>query len=129
MAKQHYYAGSTYTLLGDAEPAQQNALLAIGMYETGPVEQRSYGAEAIARVDVASARLTLGDLDGAHEALRPVLDLPPERRIEQIAVGMSRVRSVLAAPCYARVHIARVITQEVEQYQAQAAVRSLLLAR
>ncbi len=129
IAKQHYYAGSTYTLLGDVEPAQHNALLAIGMYETGPLEQRSYGDEAIARVDVASARLALGDVDGAHEALRPVLDLPAERRIEQIAVGLGRVRSALALPRYARVHTARVITQEVDQYQAETAVRSLLLAR
>lgn len=127
--KQHYYAGSTYALLGEAEPAQQNALLAIGLYETGPIEQRSYGDEALARVDVTTARLALDDLHGAHEALRPVLDLPPERRIEQLAVGLVRVRSALALPRYTRAQIAREIIQEVDQYKAEAAARSLLLAR
>lgn len=127
--KQHYYAGSTYALLGEAQPAQENALLAIGMYETGPLEQRSYGDEALARLDVTTARLALGDLDGAGEALRPVLDLLPERRIEQLAVGLSRVRSALAVPRYARAQIAREITQEVDQYQAESAAHSLLLAR
>lgn len=127
--KQHYYAGGTYALLGEAQPAQQSALLAIGMYETGPAEQRSYGDEALARVDVTTARLALGDLDGAREALRPVLDLPPERRIEQLALGMSRVRTGLALPRYARARVAGEITQEVDQYQAEAAAHSLLLAR
>ena len=103
--------------------------MAIGLYETGPVEQRSYGDEALARVEVTTARLALDDLHGAHEALRPVLELPPERRIEQLAVGLVRVRSTLALPRYARVQIAREIIQEVDQYQAAAAARSLLLAR
>ncbi|MGH3935911.1 MAG: hypothetical protein ACRDS1_13195 [Pseudonocardiaceae bacterium] len=129
VAKQHYYAGSTYALLGDAKPAQHNALLAIGMYETGPSEQRSYGDEALARVDVTTARLALNDLDGAREALRPVLDLPPQRRIEQLAVGVARVRTALALPRYARAPIAREIAQELDQYQAELATRSLLLTR
>jgi hypothetical protein len=127
--KQHYYAGSAYVLLGEGERAQENALLAIGMYETGPVEQRSYGDEALARVDVTTARLALGDLDGAREALKPVLDLPPERRIEQLAVGIGRVRSALAVPRYARAPIARVIAQEVDQYQVESVAHSLLLTR
>jgi tetratricopeptide (TPR) repeat protein len=127
--KQHYYAGSTYALLGETERAQENALLAIGIYETGPVEQRSYGDEALARVDVTTARLALGDLDGAREALRPVLDLPLERRIEQVAVGVGRVRCALALPRYARALIALELTQEVDHYRAESAVHSLLLAR
>jgi hypothetical protein len=32
------------------------------MYESGPIEQRSYGDEALARLDVTTARLALGDL-------------------------------------------------------------------
>lgn len=127
--KQHYYAGGTYALLGEAQPAQQSALLAIGMYETGPVEQRSYGDEALARIDVTTARLALGDLDGAREALRPVLALPPQRRIEQLALGISRVRTALALPRHARAQIAREITQDVDQYQAESAAHSLLLTR
>jgi hypothetical protein len=129
LVKQHYYAGSTFALLGEAERAQDNALRAIGMYETGPVEQRSYGDEALARVDLTTARLALDDLDGAREALRPVLALPPERRIEQLTVGVGRVRTALALPRYARASIARAITQDVDQYQAESATYSLLLTR
>ena len=127
--KQHYYAGSTHALLGEAQPAQQNALLAISLYETGPIEQRSYGDEALARVNVTTARLVLDDLHGAREALRPVLELPPERRIEQLAVSLVRVRATLALPRYARAQIAREIIQEVDHYQAETVARSLLLTR
>ncbi|MDQ2788289.1 MAG: XRE family transcriptional regulator, partial [Actinomycetota bacterium] len=129
VAKQHYYAGSTYALLSEDERAQDNALLAIGMYETGPVEQRSYGDEALARVDVTTALLALDDLDGAREALRPVLNLPPERRIEQLTVGIGRVRTTLALPRYARASIAREVAQDVDQYRAESATHSLLLTR
>lgn len=58
-----------------------------------------------------------------------MLDLPPERRIEQLVVGLGRVRFTLAVPRYARAQIARVITQEVDQYQAESAAHSLLLTR
>jgi hypothetical protein len=78
---------------------------------------------------VTTARLALGDLHGAQEALRPVLDLPPERRIEQLVVGLVRVHSVFVLPRYPRAQIAHEIIQEVDQYQAEAAARSLLLAR
>jgi hypothetical protein len=129
VAKQHYYAGSIYALLCEPEPAQENAVLAIGMYESGPIEQRSYGDEALARLDVTTARLALGDLDGARAALRPVLDLAPEQRIEQLAVGLHRVRSALILPRYARVPIAREIIQDIDHYQAESVTRSLLLTR
>jgi hypothetical protein len=129
VAKQHYYAGSTYALLGEPDRAEENALLAIGMYETGPVEQRSYGDEALARVDLTTARLALDDLDGAREALRPVLALPAERRIEQFSVGVGRVRSVLALPRYARASTAREIAQDVDQYQAESLTHSLMLTQ
>jgi len=39
------------------------------------------------------------------------------------------VRSALVLPRYARAQIAREIIQEVDQYQVEAAVRLLLLAR
>jgi hypothetical protein len=68
-------------------------------------------------------------LDGARAALRPVLDLAPEQRIEQLTVGLHRVRSALILPRYARVPIAREIIQDVDHYQAESVTRSLLLTR
>ncbi|MGH3687378.1 MAG: hypothetical protein ACRDRE_11745 [Pseudonocardiaceae bacterium] len=78
---------------------------------------------------MTTAHLTLGDLDGAREALRPVFELAPERRIEQLAVGLGRVRSALRAPRYARVPLAREIAQQVDHFQAESVANSLLLTR
>lgn len=129
IVKQQYYAGSTYALLGDNQQAQNTALAAIGIYETGPQELRSYGDEALARIDVTVARLALGDLDGAEDALQPVLDLPTERRIEPVSMGMGRIRAALAAPRYARVGIARTLALAVDGYQAACTAQPLLSDR
>jgi hypothetical protein len=95
VAKQLYYAGSTLSLAGQAAAAEQTALDAIRMYESGPGDQRSYGDEALARVDVALARIATGDLDGAGDALGPVFALPQTQRIKQVGSGLQRVRSAL----------------------------------
>lgn len=97
LAKQLYYAGGVLTLAGHSD-AERLALDAIDMYETGPVEQRSYGDEALARVDVATARLARGDLDGVRDALGLVLDMPAEQRIRQLCDGLERLRSGLLMP-------------------------------
>jgi hypothetical protein len=52
-----YYAGSTLTLIGDHDEAERSAMQAITIYERGPVQERSYGDEALARADVAIARI------------------------------------------------------------------------
>lgn len=98
-AKATYYAGSTYALLGDYADAERMATAAIRAYETGPPEERSYGDEALARVDIALARLGRSDdIEGAADALAPVLALPPEQRIRQIGDGLRRVQQRLSRP-------------------------------
>lgn len=125
LPKQLYYTGTTYVLLGEAGHAEHHALNAITLYETGPTAARSYGDEALARLDVTAARVTLGDLDGAHEALTPVLALPTEQRIRQLGIGLARVRSALAVPRFARATLARSLTADLDEFRATEAARSL----
>ncbi|MGH3800148.1 MAG: hypothetical protein ACRDTD_08480, partial [Pseudonocardiaceae bacterium] len=75
-AKSHYYAGATYIHLGQADLALNATNQAIDLYTSGPADQRSYGAESLARIDSAMAHLLKGRLDGAIDALQPVLALP-----------------------------------------------------
>ncbi|UNZ21367.1 hypothetical protein [Streptomyces sp. 891-h] len=93
--KQAYYAGGTYALLGEHERALGHAMLAIRQYETGLPEDRSYGDEALARVDVVTAHLALGNVDEAVRNLRAVLSIPPEQRISQLGAGLRRVLTAL----------------------------------
>jgi hypothetical protein len=111
--KQRYYAGSTLTLAARYPNAERTALDAIQLYEAGPAAQRSYGDEALARVDVALARAATDDVDGAAEALQPVFSLPAGQRIQQIVAGLDRVRQRLALPRYARSHAARELTEDI----------------
>lgn len=99
VAKQLYYAGSALTIAGHPD-AERLALDAIWHYETGPPEERSYGDEALARIDVATARLGANDLDGAGAVLAPVLELPPAQRIRQVCDGLGGVRSTLVLPTF-----------------------------
>jgi hypothetical protein len=119
VAKQLFYAGGAHSLLGDHDRGQQAALTAIELYETGPVEQRSYGDEALARVDVADARLAVGDLTGAGEALVPVLSLPVAHRIRQLHDRLGRVSAALAPARYAQSAEARGLLGEITAFSEQ----------
>jgi tetratricopeptide (TPR) repeat protein len=115
-AKQLYYAGGAHSLLGNHEQAKRAALTAIELYETGPLEDRSYGDEALARVDVADAQLAAGDLDGATEALTPVLSLPPAQRIRQLHDRLTRVGTALVVPRYAQSREGRSLAGELTAF-------------
>ncbi|MGH3536613.1 MAG: hypothetical protein ACRDQG_18120, partial [Pseudonocardiaceae bacterium] len=79
----------------------------------------------VPRLDVTAARVALNDLDGAHEAIRPVLDLPAERRIQQLGASMARIRSALAAARFARTGLARSLAAALDEFRASEAARSL----
>ncbi|MGW4496476.1 helix-turn-helix domain-containing protein [Streptomyces sp. NPDC004376] len=117
-AKQHYYIGGTFALLGEHRLAEQHATTAIELYEAGPPEQRSYGDEALARLDIATARITAGEIEGAGEQLRPVLDLPADRRIRQLGDAVQSVARLLEQPRFARNPIARELADAARGYQA-----------
>ncbi|MGW1006455.1 helix-turn-helix domain-containing protein [Streptomyces sp. NPDC002520] len=117
-AKQHYYIGGTFALLGEYQPAEQHALAAIELYENGPQEHRSYGDEALARLDIVTARIAGGELEGAEEQLRPILDLPPDRRIRQLGDAMHTVARLLEEPRLARSPVARELADATRGYQA-----------
>lgn len=97
-AKQTYYSGSSLQWLpGDknAKAAEAESVRAIQMFRAP--ENRALADELLAHVYLGNSRLTLGEVDGSMEALRPVLDLPvsernswQRKRMRQIA---SRLRS------------------------------------
>ncbi|GGM77448.1 hypothetical protein GCM10012275_55190 [Longimycelium tulufanense] len=116
LAKASYYAGGVLSLIGDHNQAEAAALQAINIYETGPSEERSYGDEALARVDVALARLARDEVDGAEEILSGVLQLPPEQRIQQLRDGLVRVRRALALPRYANSSYCSDLSEALETF-------------
>ncbi len=80
-----------------SESCRPVALDTLDAYAMAPAQDRDFGSVPIARSVLAVARVSQGQVDGAAEALAPVLDLPPSQRIHQIVISVERVRSALSA--------------------------------
>lgn len=124
-AKAQYYAGATYIHLGQAEPALTATERAIDLYSNGPSEKRSYGAEALARVDSAAAHLINGSLDGAAEALHPVLGLAEDKRIAQLEERLTGVRRRIAQPAFRDASEARHLDERIEEFCGSTAAKGI----
>ena len=117
VAKQEYYLGGTFALLGEYVEAERHATAAVERYAAGPREERSYGDEALAIMDLATAKLAQGDLDGAAERLRQILALPPALRIQQLGKAMDRVAASLRQPDFAGNRDARELADLARSYR------------
>ncbi|HZN20773.1 MAG TPA: hypothetical protein VFB84_21705 [Micromonosporaceae bacterium] len=116
-AKQRYYAAGTYVCLDDEqERAQTEALSALDLFEHGRPEDRSFSDEAGARAELALARVHAEQVDGAREALAPVLALEPERRIGGIITSAGRVHHALRRRRYTGSPVARDLREEIESF-------------
>lgn len=118
-AKQHYYAGSSLIWLNetsDADRAIRESSEAIRLWEGGSDDDRSLDDEALARVYQGTAFLKLGRVEEATAAVRPVLDLPGERRISWIRKRIGRMAEMLAAKRFAGVREADQLQAEVRHF-------------
>ncbi|MFE0421213.1 helix-turn-helix domain-containing protein [Streptomyces sp. NPDC058953] len=97
-AKQDYYRGATYSLLGRHDEAEFYATRAVEQYRYGPPESRSYGDEALATIDIALARIRQDDIPTAARVLQELLELAPAKRIRQIALGLHTITGALTQP-------------------------------
>ena len=96
-AKQTYYSGSSLQWLpGDrnAKAAEAESARAIHMFQEASPDDPS-GDELLAHIYLGNSRLTLGEIEGSMEALRPVLDLPSaernawqRKRMQQLALRL-----------------------------------------
>lgn len=98
-AKQTYYSGSSLQWLPgvkNARAAEAESARAIQMFRADP-ESHALGDELLAHVYLGNARLTMGEVDGSLEALRPVLDLPAAERNSWQRKRMVQIASRLSA--------------------------------
>jgi transcriptional regulator with XRE-family HTH domain len=127
-AKQHYYLGRTYGLIGKYAAAEEASQLAIKSYRNGPTDERSYGDEALAQVDVVNARLATGDLEGADQAIAPIVELPVSLRIGPIDSALDRTRVLLDDPTLAGAKVAGELRERLTTYQEEIRDHRRLLA-
>jgi hypothetical protein len=96
--------------------AEQSAIEALAAYANSAISERSYIPEACCRADLATARILSGNLDGAREAMEPVLGLPSSQRSGSIRSSLLRAHSALRASRYMQVAAARTIRLEIEEF-------------
>ncbi len=115
----HYLAGSAAAELPTAHPEAITQLdQAIHLYTAGPQpgEDHSDHCKHVARVDLATAWLTTGELEAAITATGPVLALPPSRRISNLPKRLVRLRAQLAAPRYRATPEAKDLDEQIELF-------------
>ncbi|MEV0269705.1 hypothetical protein AB0H43_13070 [Hamadaea sp. NPDC050747] len=121
-AKQHYYAAGTYVYLnGLHADAAREATQALELYESADAEGRAFADEAGTRAELALARIHEGQLDGARDALDPVLDYGRELRIGGIVASVGRVHTALRDRRYKDSTIARGLRDEIESFSQRPA--------
>ena len=84
-------------------------------YEEAPEDERSFGDEAGSRTDLAVARVRSGELDGAREAIQPVLDLPIAQRIHGVVSSVVNVHRTVTASG-AQAPVGRDLQEAIEDY-------------
>ena len=95
-ARTLYYAADALAWLPDQGAATEHyASQALLAYSDTTAPDWAFSDQAGSYADLAIARLRRGEIDGAAEAIAPVLALEPERRINGIIHSVQRVHTSL----------------------------------
>jgi hypothetical protein len=98
-ARQLYYTADALAWLpAEAGQAQDYATQAVTAYQDATSPEWAFGDAAGSRCDLAVARIALGEIDGARDAIAPVLELPAEQRIRGIISSVQHVHTALRRP-------------------------------
>ncbi len=96
-ARQLYYAADSLVWLpAEAEAAEGYAVQAVDVYRDASRPEWAYGDQAGSHADLAVARISRGNLDGAVDAIAPVFDLAPGQRINGVVRAVQRFRDALS---------------------------------
>ncbi|MFD5790485.1 hypothetical protein ACFWH1_28165 [Streptomyces sp. NPDC127037] len=115
--KQLYYTVESEVLLGNGDAGViAQAEQAVRGFSDPSSPTWAFGDLAGAQCDLALARLFGGDVEGAVEAIRPVLDLPVSHRNNGIIVSAQRVRQALAGDPARTAVAARDLLAEIEAF-------------
>ena len=121
----HGLAASTLLMLDEPERVLTETAQVIALSEAAPPGERHLFSWAQAHIDAAHAHLQQRDLDGAVASLRPVLDVPPDGRIDPVLQQLGKLRQTLALPAFAAAPLARSLQDEIETCRREALPRQI----
>ena len=117
-AKLRYYEALVLNRAGYPADAETAAVAAISLYEAAPGQARSYGCDALAHVQLATARLMRGDADAAAEAITGLLRLDPGRRISSLNEHIDACRELLRGPAFRNSQAAADMSRQLMAFSA-----------
>lgn len=124
-AKLHYYRALTLNDACDPDAAERAAAAAVSLYHAVPARARSYGCDALARVQLARAQLMSKKLEDAAQALAGVLALDPQLRIGSLTQHLQTCRQLLSQPSFRTSATARRLDQQLATFGSAGAGRAL----
>jgi hypothetical protein len=125
-ARQVYYAAEALSWLpSEAEAAEDYSARAVAAYADESAPEWAFGDAAGSRSALAIARVYRGEVDGAREALAPVLDLPQAKRIRGIISCVQHVHRAIAQ-AGADGAAARDLQEEIELFSRTPVVKAIL---
>ncbi len=116
-----YYAADASASLPSADDKEligtaiSHATEAVAAYENALPDERSFSGEAGSRTDLAMALIRAGEIEGASEAVQPVLALPLSLRIHGIVTSVTNVHHEITANSIDSPH-GRGLQEEIEEY-------------
>ncbi|HEX6869968.1 MAG TPA: hypothetical protein VF163_02625 [Micromonosporaceae bacterium] len=116
-AWQKYLAADAMIWLPDgAAAAAETAAQAIADAESATDGERFYAMEAGAKALLGLARVQLGDIEAARDALDPVLRLAPALRVGGVVGTARRTRAALRSHQFTRSQQARALSRDLEDF-------------
>ena len=124
-AKLHYYDALTLNDASDPDAAERAAAAAISLYQAVPARARSYGCDALARVQLARAQLMRKKLEDAAQALAGVFALDPQMRIGSLTQHVEACRQLLSEPSIRTAATARQLDQQLAAFSSATTAQAL----
>ncbi|MGC4863776.1 hypothetical protein, partial [Micromonospora sp. DT41] len=118
-------AAAAWLDLRNGEQAARYAREALQVYEALPSPRRPYSQINGTQIDVAAAHLHMRDKDGAADALRTVLDLPPQKRNVSLTGRLSRIEHMLSQSPWDRDADARQLADRISVWLSETSARPL----
>jgi hypothetical protein len=109
-------AASTHLALGQLERAEHAAMVAVDLFADIPLSDRWVSGEYGAHTDLVTVRTLRGEIDGAEDALAPVLALPADQRTRRLAGRLHDLRRSLSRPRYCGSAEARRLDEQIELF-------------
>jgi tetratricopeptide (TPR) repeat protein len=117
--RQAIFALSVCVHTGDPDAALRAAAAADAYWDSGGIRATATWAQV--RAGAAMAYLLKDSLDGAAAQLRPVLELPPELRIQTVTGYLEEISAMLGEPRFAGSSLGTGLRDQISEFNAAAA--------